>query len=255
MTTSMWNSFRAARDDFKNYCAELDAALPGLRRVQQKLVNTREGPSYQIDTPIVYNNALDDVTRHDVIKLILIGDNPGRREQSAAMRRYLVGPSGKIAERFFASEASLGIDFRGNVIILNKTPVHTPRTAELRILAEEGGAAIRGALIESQKKMAALLTAFQNALNVPVWITGYSEMKKNGIFFEYTNALCAAFERDAIDPQEILCFRHFSMNQFTIDLNKQRSAGEALPDALNRIGAAYRARIFGGLFSKNNNVC
>jgi hypothetical protein len=35
------------------------------------------------------------------------------------------------------------------------------------------------------------------------------------------------------------------MNQFTIDLGRQALPGEAVRDSLERIGAAYRERIFG----------
>jgi hypothetical protein len=89
-----------------------------------------------------------------------------------------VGPSGKIAEKFFRDNPSLNIDFRKNVIILNKTPVHTPRTVELKELCKRGGAVLETALAESQRLMARLLLEFHRAFAceagtaLPVWKNG-----------------------------------------------------------------------------------
>lgn len=80
-----------------------------------------------------------------------------------------------------------------------------------------------------------------------MWIIGYSEMKKGGVFEVYTKtlqSLCAANPRF---KDSIFLFRHFSMNQFTIDLKQQRRPGEATEETLRRIGAAYRERILGTL--------
>jgi hypothetical protein len=241
------------RDEYKKFCeccdrfravtVEIQNALPDLRKSQQHLIDSRDGPRYNVDTPVVYNNALDDVDGSSDIKLILVGDNPGRREQAAENRRYLVGPSGKIAENFFKKETSLSIDFRKNTIILNKTPVHTPRTLELKELCILGGEKMRRVIDASQIKMAELLACFFNALRVPIWITGYSEMKKRGVFESYTATLRNLLERGVIDKNRVFLYRHFSMNQFTIDLRKKARTGESVGETLRFIGAEYRSRI------------
>ncbi|GHT55729.1 hypothetical protein FACS1894109_02910 [Spirochaetia bacterium] len=246
MKKNAWTAFVVARDHYRKMIEDLCRELPRLGSLQQRLVNSREGPVYAVETPIVYNGALDDVQPADNIKLILVADNPGRREQAAENRRYLVGPSGKIAEKFFRETPVLNIDFRRNVIILNKTPIHTPRTAELAELRRLGGAALITALEESQRAMAALLLEFHCALSpVPVWITGYSEMKKGGIFEAYTNTVRNLYVGEKKLKKTVLLFRHFSMNQFTIDLHKQTLPEEAVPETLERIGAAYRERVLG----------
>ena len=250
MNRSEWNRFVKARERFRNAVDELTSSLPNLKSIQQKFADNRadgKNSSYTVETPVVYNSALDGFTSGDEIKLILVADNPGRREQAAENRRYLVGPSGKIAKKFFYDNPSLGIDFLKNVIILNKTPIHTPRTVELRELCrmetQSGGSAISAALEKSQKEMAALLLEFHEALGTPVWITGYSEMKKGGIFEVYTESLKKLyFERQEMIKQ-IYLYRHFSMNQFTIDLKQQVLPGETLTKSLRRIGTAYRQRI------------
>ena len=285
MEASAWKKFTVARSRFRKLVAQIDAALPALKTAQQRLVDSRGGPAYRVETPVVYNGALEDLEPGSEIKLILVADNPGRREQAAENRRYLVGPSGKIAEKFFRDNPELGIDFRKNVIILNKTPIHTPRTAELRDLcrlgdsgstvdilpaAPAGGGAgtpehpftsIGAAVAESQEAMARLLLEFHRALSpepspahdrgsppaagVSVWIIGYSEMRRGGIFETYTEKLKELYAPFPVLEKRLFLYRHFSMNQFTIDLRARALEGEGLPERLERTGAAYRERILG----------
>jgi hypothetical protein len=247
MTRAAWNRFIKARKHYREGLERLDRDMPGLRALQQRLVDNRS-PSYMVETPIVYNGAVDGITPDSDIRLILVADNPGRREQAAENRRYLVGPSGKIAEKFFRDNPALKIDFRKNVIILNKTPIHTPRTVELKELRALGGRAFEKALDESQRLMALLLFEFHKALSygnvvpIPVWITGYSEMKKTGVFAAYTNELKTIYNKTEL-VKTLFLYRHFSMNQFTIDLKRQAAAGEPAVKTLKRIGAAYRKKI------------
>jgi len=251
-----WNKFKRARDHFRKTAEELSDALPDLKSIQQKFADNRaEGnsSSYKVETPVVYNSALDDITINDEIKLILVADNPGRREQAAENRRYLVGPSGKIAKKFFLDNPELKIDFTKNVIILNKTPIHSPRTLELKDICfsesekkpRDNRKSLSEALIESQKKMAVLLFEFHEALCCPVWITGYSQMHRRGIFDSYTEKLKELYTDKPKMYKQIFLYRHFSMNQFTIDLKQQTLSGETSKEALNRIGAAYRQKILG----------
>jgi hypothetical protein len=246
MKSAAWARFREAREKYREAVNSVLRDVPELGKIQQKLIDSRPGPAYKVETPAVYNKAMDEFDAVGRIKLILTADNPGRREQAAENRRYLVGPSGKIAEGFFRNSPELGIDFRQNVLILNKTPIHTPRTAELARLCDLGGEKIRAAVIETQKAMASLLLEFHQALApIPVWIIGYSEMKKGGVFETYTDRikeLYAAFPRRR---EEIFFYRHFSMNQFTIDLRQQALTGERTEDTLRRMGAAYRVRVMG----------
>ena len=242
MNRSVWNRFIRIRDRYRKEIERICRVLPELPAIQQRLVDSRS-PSYPVETPIVYNSALDNVRMNSEIRLILVADNPGRREQMAENRRYLVGPSGKIAEKFFRDNPALKINFRENVIILNKTPVHTPRTIELKELCRLGGTVLETVLAESQRFMARLLLDFHQTLSngdtLPVWITGYSEMKKGGIFEAYTKELKLVYENNEL-RDSVFLYRHFSMNQFTIDLKRRAAPGEALAQTLKRIGAAYR---------------
>jgi hypothetical protein len=268
VNSEAWSAFTKARSRFRKAVETLDLSLPGLGAVQQLLVDSRSGPSFTVETPVVYNKSLDGVGPGDEIKLILVGDNPGRREQSSENRRYLVGPSGRIAENFFRACPELGIDFRKNVIILNKTPVHTPRTAELKELLRlyrqkgshlkdgDSGENFARVLEASQRTMAELLLEFHRALSkgskqadagpvIPVWISGYSEMGKNGVFRTYTETLRTLYAGETGLRDSVFLYRHFSMNQFTADLRRQSAEGENAAESLKRIGAAYRLRVLG----------
>ena len=250
MNKETWTAFRKTAKRYKTFIDNTNASLPDLSGQIQQLVDSREGPSYTVDTPVVYNLSLDEFKAESEIKMILVGDNPGRREQAAENRRYLVGPSGKIAEQFFRNNPALGIDFRKNVLILNKTPIHTPRTAELKALCALGGRLLEEAVLSSQKTMAELLYEFWETFSaceagIIIWIIGYSEMKKGGIFEAYTETLKTFCAVNPAFRENIFFFRHFSMNQFAIDLKNRSLPGESLRKSLEHIGKAYRERILG----------
>ena len=98
----------------------------------------------------MYNRSIDDIKKEDDIKIILIGYNPGKDEQLERNRRYLVGQSGKIADGFFRKNPELGIDFRKNVLILNKTPLHTAKTKKLTLLIKEGPPLVANIILKNQ---------------------------------------------------------------------------------------------------------
>ncbi len=249
MTRTAWDAFSSARDEFKAWVSGLASSLPSLRAAQQALVDSRPGAGFTVETPVVYNEALDDLAPDSEPRLILVADNPGRREQAATNRRYLVGPSGKLADGFFRAHPELGIDFYRNVVILNKTPIHTPRTAELRELKRLGGPDIAKAIVDSQRRMAELIHRFHVALgSAQLWIIGYSELGKGKLFETFSDALAKAYAADKAGIEaagNMYLFRHFSMNQFSADIRKRTKEGESSTDALQRIGTYYRERELG----------
>jgi hypothetical protein len=104
---------------------------------------------------------------------------------------------------------------------------------------------LAAALEESQRNMADLLLEFHTALDVPVWIIGYCEMRKGGIFEVYTEKLKELYAGNEEIYKQLFFYRHFSMNQFTIDLKQQAKPKENVQNSLVRIGEAYRERILG----------
>ncbi|MBU0926326.1 MAG: hypothetical protein KKA67_01120 [Spirochaetes bacterium] len=247
--------FEAIREDFKDRVAAWTAALPGLADAQRALAR-EAGDEYVVETPIVYNRALDDVGPGADVSWVVVADNPGKREQEAAMNRYLVGRSGMVAERFFARE--LGVDFRREVVIINKTPVHTPKTVQLRKLAKLYPEAA-GVLEESQRYMASIAPALQACFGASVWVMGLSEVRPKGLFDPWRQALVDAYARadagsddEAGEPspprsgrpsERLYGFNHFSMGSFATDLKRRRLEGESTKDAVLRIGEENRSRI------------
>jgi len=257
-----WRKCERLLDEFETRVAAWSASAPWLAELLDELRVSLGHDDYRIETPIVFNEALRDLDASSEPAYILVADNPGKNEQLSRNRRYLVGQSGKLAEGWFRRE--LGIDFRKEVIIINKTPIHTPRTAELRKLLALAGeksvasrstgfdrsdgrrAALSALLDESQRWMAALARGLHEALAVPLWISGYGELGPRGLFRPYAEALAGAYAGGGDGLREtVLLFRHFSMNQFAIEMKQKRNVSRPLPEELARIGAENRRRILG----------
>lgn len=296
MTQNQWQAFTAFRDAFRTKCDEWAKFASRLTPLSVAAAE-KDTPPYPHETAVVYNRALDDITEKSEIRYIVVGDNPGKDEQLAKNNRYLVGQSGKLAASFFARNAELGADFRQNVIILNKTPIHTAKTNHLKNLvradseiavliadsqkwmAEQtarlhialadasageddsagGGALASGCASAGGKDSAvgdASASGGELASGVELWLVGYAELKKNGIFSLYRDTLAAAYESPAttanaasISPawQRVMAFQHFSMNRFSIDLKAHQRdfPAESLRAALFALGTQHRIEIFG----------
>ena len=137
MTEKQWESFCQFKKDLKLKVEEWTAAAPELMELQKAAAQQTKTPLYPFETSVVYNRDYDRITKDDDIHLIVIGDNPGKDEQLAKNNRYLVGQAGKIAEGFFKKNPNLGTDFRKNVIIVNKTPIHSAKTNQLKRMVKE----------------------------------------------------------------------------------------------------------------------
>ena len=220
MTETQWQFFTDFRKDFKEQCHQWNEAFATMLEPLQKAAASKDTPAYDLETGVVYNHALDEVTKETDIKLIVIGDNPGKDEQLQRNQRYLVGQAGKIAAGFFSRNPELGIDFRKNTIILNKTPVHTAKTAHLRYLLKNGGTEITHLIQESQRWMATQTAQLHQVLcsapctgnntggknarsdeknggagwcGCQLWLVGYAELKGRGLFLDYRNQLAQSY--------------------------------------------------------------
>ena len=260
MTDNQWKIFCDFKNDLKKMITKWQELFPNLKDLQKQAAIIAKTPDYPFETPIVYNLALEEISKNDEIKLIVIGDNPGKDEQLAKNNKYLVGQAGKIAEGFFKRNESLGIDFRKNVIILNKTPIHSAKTSQLKTIARLGGEKISEFIKESQiwmaKRTAQLHIEMNNQIlqenQTELWLVGYSELKEKGLFLNYRDELKKYYsvdDKSKSNWQKVFVFQHFSMNRFTIDLKnyieKKIDNCKIDREILHELGQIHRTEIFG----------
>ena len=247
MHQHQWSAFLAFREAFRAVCLEWESNSDWLSPLARGAAVNDATPEYPLETPVVYNRALDDITAGDTISLIVIGDNPGKDEQLIKNRRYLVGQAGKLGEGFFRNNPELGIDFRSNVLILNKTPIHTAKTKQLSYMARLGGTRFASFFNETQNWMARETAKLHTGLGCGLWLVGYSELKPSGLFSEYAATLSACYA--GIPPlapeKQVLVFQHFSMNRFSIDLKAHFDAQRSLSENLIELGTAHRSELLG----------
>lgn len=247
MTEEQWQYFIDFRERFMDKCREIlqKGEKLSLKKFQKKILDSGKTPFYPIENSVVYNRNLDKVKNESRIDYILVGDNPGKNEQLEANSSYLVGLSGKIGERFFKNNPVLKTDFRENIIILNKTPVHSPKTKDLWDLIKLSNGELFPLLNESQIWMAEETFLLAQKLDCPVWIIGYGELKQKGVFSKYGEKLTELASKEPCVP--VLLFQHFSMNRFTIDLNAymKKNPGLSLTDALIALGTGHRKAVLG----------
>lgn len=257
MTNFQWECFNKFRNTFKDMVTQWNNQAKSLIIVQEKAMEFFKNVDYELQTPIVYNTALDEITQNDEIKLIVIGDNPGKDEQLIKNQKYLVGQAGKLGNSFFKNHDELGIDFRKNVIILNKTPIHSAKTNQLKKFATFGGKEIENLIKETQIWMAQetaklhqkLLQGSENKDYPQLWLVGYSELKEKGIFTDYKNELKKQYQtseeaKNAWD--NVFVYQHFSMNRFSIDLKEFSTENKNLDlkTQLKTLGKKHKDEIF-----------
>ena len=252
MNEKQWAVFCQFREEFRKKCGEWGRFSDALKPLQEAAAR-KDTPEYPVENPVVYNTDFDSFTEQSEIKLIVIGDNPGKNEQLDKNRRYLVGQAGKIAQGFFAKNPEFGIDFRKNVIILNKTPVHSAKTKHLKVL-KAACPEIEQLILQSQVWMAEKTAWLHQTLfecggqkNVELWLVGYAELKGNGLFLPYRDSFFDAYKKDADVWNSVKVFQHFSMNRFLIDLKdfSKNNLGNSLSENLSLLGDRHRLEIFG----------
>lgn len=241
MNREQYLALEEFRRNFKLKIEEWNKAAPNLMELQKNAADAAKTPVYPFETPIVYNRALDEISEDDEIKLFVIGDNPGKDEQLLKNNKYLVGQAGKLGEGFFRKNPELGINFRKNVVILNKTPVHSAKTAQLKHISKSGGQKTADLIEETELWMAEETAKLAKKLNSEIWLVGYSELKERGIFTKYRDQL-----KKYADWEKIFVFQHFSMNRFSIDLKEFMQAHKelSLKEALFQLGTLHKNEIF-----------
>ncbi len=261
MTTAQYSRFSEIRTEMKGYIEALLEESAWIFDIQRALYRQRGYREEDLESPIVYNLALDEVRPESDLRIIVVADNPGLQEQKLKNHRYLVGQSGKLAVSWFRN--NLDMDFRSTTIIINKTPIHTPKTAELRVLATLAGERrdkLVSLLEESQRVMARFAIELAECLGCPLWVSGIGELRSHGIFQVWAEELRALAAFSHSDTRaNILLFRHFSMNQFAIEFaaaQREEAAGNLVSAdgtsgtsstlvLLKKIGVRNREKVLG----------
>lgn len=184
----------------------------------------------------VYNNDINSFTRSSEIRYILLADNPGREE--AAANRYLIGQAGKQARNFFR-ESGLTRSFEDEVLVLNKTCIHTCSTGELR------GYVKNRFFTESQAFMAGIAHELHVLLKCEMWIIGCSEFRPGGLFSKFRDTVKEMYLPSKMNSlrNSVYCYKHFSYGNFSHDL-KIHESGD-LRTKLQAIGTEMRMRFLG----------
>ena len=259
MTQNQWEAFCEFRETYRACCGEW-SALSGALKDLQKAAAEKDTPEYAVENSVVYNTAYDKISREDDIHLIVIGDNPGKEEQRADRQSYLVGQSGRLAEGFFKRNPELKTDFRRNVIICNKTPVHTAKTNHLKYLMRNGPREVCDLIMQSQVKCAELIADLHHKLIrgaekgsfIPeLWLVGYAELKGRGLFIPYRDSLKNRYQIFESKDfwSHVYVYQHFSMNRFSLDLKDfmRKNEGMDLERSLKALGCLHKEEIFGPL--------
>ncbi len=248
MTADQFEAFAAFRDRFRLQCSQWLNAAGGrngwLYDAIHRIVEEDDSASYSIENPIVYNTTLDSVNETDELKVIIVGDNPGKNEQLDINRRYLVGQAGKLGEAFFKNHPELGVNFRKNAIILNKTVIHTPKTKQLSRLVSLAGERARSLLLATQAWMASETATLSTTLECDIWLVGYGELRSTGLFSEYARHLRDSLLQSHASPG-VFVYQHFSMNRFSIDLRDRYDQALDLQANLVNIGSLHRKEVLG----------
>lgn len=195
MTKTQFKKFEILREEFKKKIEEWNTKYP------------------EHKDDFVYNTALDRITEKNNIKLIIVGDNPGKDEKVKG--EYFVGKTGKMCQTFFtkALEGEGVKDFEKNVIVLNKTPISTAKTLDL---ADETKFS-KEMVAETQRWMAELTANLCETFKLDAFIIGSSLFAPGKLFEPFARSLKENFTR--LDSKFILVFKHFSYGHFIKDWN------------------------------------
>ncbi len=199
MTENQFLDFLNTKKTFKIGIENLNKSNPDLK----KLLLEIQEKNYGIVNPLVYNKKFDEVTCNYNIKYIWITDNPGVKENQ--QNRYGVGSSGNAGKNFMESHG-LVENFDHEVLILNKSPIHTRVTAKLAKLREK-----EPLYSDAQKLMAGLCYSLHSIFKCQVWILGTSNLNKIFLPFklEFQNLY-----KDSHMMEQVFLYNHFSQGQF-----------------------------------------
>ncbi|MGA3677840.1 hypothetical protein [Lysinibacillus agricola] len=207
--------------------------------------------------PFVFNKDLEDINLSKV-KYILVGDNPGYKEQKAG--RYLIGDAGKNARDFFENEGLIN-DFNKEVLVLNKTFLFTKITDDLDVIYYNNELEVehRNCMRKIEEFMAKLIfsihTAYPNIQPVIIGFAGcrngneWLRTTKDQEFFLEQNTLPYFFSKlrklyNASPLTKPLILKHFSRKHFITDYNDHKNDTQTTLETLSTISKIYSKGLF-----------
>jgi hypothetical protein len=229
MTKEQFEKFCSFRDKFKKQIILWNEEY---NTILKEKIETLE--AYEIENVFIYNEKLDEITEKNNIKYIWIQDNPGYNEM--LQNRYAVGASGKAGQNFMVN-AGLVKDFDKEIIVLNKSPLHTRVTATLSKLKN------REIQDETQKYMAELNYNIHNIFQCEMWILGISNLK--GIFGTFSRNMENLYKNSSLNKKMFLYY-HFSQGQFkkAYNLKEKELKSSNTDEILISIGTENRKKYF-----------
>ena len=157
----------------------------------------------------IMHHYLAEIERREQYKYILIGDNPGVEEFEKG--RYFIGKSGQALRIFF--EENLVDNFDKEVIVYNKTQLHTSKTEQLHgVRSRLKFKLFNNILLDN----AEIISVAHKLLNVPVIMVGYSE------FTDLFQTFWKEINKN-IFAEDILVFKHPSHNHFFDQWNFEKA--------------------------------
>lgn len=229
MTKEQFKKFCSFRDEFRKQTALWNEEY---NKVLKEKIESLSG--CEITNSFIYNEKLDEINENDNIKYIWIQDNPGYNEM--LQNRYAVGASGKAGQNFMKNEG-LAEDFDREVIVLNKSPIHTKVTAVLSKLKN------REIQDETQRYMAKAIFTVHNIFECDLWILGISNLK--GIFGTFSKDMEKLYKNSALNKKMFLYY-HFSQGQFkkAYNLEVNTLGTDDTDKILESIGIKNRKKYF-----------
>ena len=211
MTEEQFKNFTIAINEFKEKVNNWNNTNRLLKNTIRN-INNQSNPYLKttLKKAVIYNSNLGKIVKTDKIKFILVLDNPGVEEQ--AEEKYLIGRAGKTARSFFLNYLQIN-DFDKEVLVLNKTPIHTPKTNDLAKLKKEV------IFDEAQIFMADLTFNLYNIFNCELWLLGITHIGKGKMFEPYLNKLSENFGDERNEKIKLL--KHFSYGGFKNDFTKE----------------------------------
>jgi len=212
------DSFNKIVTKFQKWTEVCKREFPDLQDAISKINDkANRKRKYDIENSIVFNRALLEIGNSSV-KYILVADNPGMDEQKNDNQRYLTGQAGKCARNFFVNNG-LVKDFEKEVVVLNKSCIHTHSSADLKKLHE-----FKDLVESSQYFMADIAVDIHKIFGCKLWVVGCSELKNKGVFEPFLNRIKERYSADAKHLKDSVYFYpHFSYGNFQKNINMQKS--------------------------------